>query len=214
MQKWERPPKTCWTTKLSLDCSARHPQRSNKRGYSMISADEVIRTATEETFGKPLVVNVLRSILVQAMVAMALPKTWRWCSADYASHDFIHETGVRLEVKQSAARQSWPTASGKVGRGSFDIAPRTGFWVDGATWMPKPGRNADVYVFAFHPVTDDNADHREPEQWEFYVAPTAKLPDGKTLALSRVRQFAQRASIQELPSQVENARQSLRNSQT
>ena len=74
-------------------------------------------------------------------------------------------------------------------RGSFDIAPRTGYWSDGGSkWVEQPGRPADIYIFAWHPVTEEQtADHRDPDQWEFYVVPEAELPPRqKTIALSRL----------------------------
>lgn len=171
----------------------------------MASADEIVRAATHAAFGKPLVVNVLRSMLVEAMVATALPKPWTWCSTEYASCDFIHADGTRLEVKQSAARQSWSKQPGRVSRCSFDIAARTGFWSEGDTWIARPGRNAEIYVFAHHPVVDDTADHRRPDQWEFYTVPVTALPAAKTISLSGVRLLATVTSFQDLATEIEYA---------
>ena len=75
-------------------------------------------------------------------------------------------------------------------KASFDIAPRTGEYVDGAAWVDGVGRNADIYVFAYHPVGDATADHREPTQWQFYVVLEKALPAQKTLALSGVAALA------------------------
>lgn len=174
-----------------------------------ISPEEVVEAATKEVFGKPLVVNVFRSILVEAMVAESLPASWTWCSTDYAAYDFLHESGIRLEVKQSAARQSWTTDESKPRRALFDIAPRTGYWRDGATWISQPGRNADIYIFAYHPISDDTADHRVPEQWEFFVVETAALPNKKSISLPSLRILAPSASISELSRQVEQVRQGM-----
>ena len=44
-----------------------------------------------------------------------------------------HREGSRLEIKQSAAQQTWSGARQLVTRGAFDIAPRTGYYYEGET---------------------------------------------------------------------------------
>jgi hypothetical protein len=129
-------------------------------------------------------------MLAEVIVAEALEPDWTWCAADYASCDFRHHGGARLEVKQSAALQTWNADSRRISKASFDIAARTGEYVDGAAWVDGVGRNADIYVFAYHPVADSTADHREPGQWQFYVVLEKALPAQKTLALSGVAALA------------------------
>jgi len=164
-------------------------------------------------FGKSLVMNVHRSILVEAMVAEALSDEetsgWTWCSGDYSSHDFRHADGTRLEVKQTALRQSWKMAASP--RPRWDISPRTGEWRDGTTWVPGVGRYADIYVFAWHPVVDLSADHRDPAQWRFFVLPTSALPEAKTLSLSRIKDMGvEHLPLEQLAPKVEAIRQQLR----
>lgn len=87
---------------------------------------------------------------------------------------------MRIEVKQSAAWQTWSDLSDepKPSRGVLDISPRTGYWTDdGTQWVSEPGRPADLYIFAWHPITGpDNVDHRDLAQWLFYVVPEAEPP--------------------------------------
>lgn len=52
---------------------------------------------------------------------------------------------------------------------------------NGITWVEAPGRNADIYVFGLHPITDDSADHRNPDQWLFYAVQASSLPDAKSI---------------------------------
>lgn len=165
----------------------------------MFSRDEIVAKSTDAAFGRPLVTNVHRSILVEAMVACALPG-WKWCSADYASYDF-ENGGVRLEVKQTALKQSWISLSQP--KPSWDIRPRTGIWVDGNTWIPMPGRNADIYVFGIHDVMDASADHREPSQWKFFVLPTEVLPATQRLSLAKASALTGAVGITELAEKVE-----------
>ncbi|MEI9889858.1 MAG: hypothetical protein WDN45_03760 [Caulobacteraceae bacterium] len=149
------------------------------------TAEEVVAHALEAMFGKPLVTNVFRSMLVEAMIAKALTPTWKWCAADYSSWDFERSDGLRLEVKQAAARQTWTTVEGRPSKARFDIAHREGAW-HGALWEPGRRRSAHIYVFAHHPVADPTADHREPGQWEFYVVCTLALPEAASISLAGI----------------------------
>jgi hypothetical protein len=124
--------------------------------------------------------------LVEAVISAALPQEWKWCSEDWAGFDFEHRDGTRLEVKQTAEKQSWENSSEKKSR-SFDIAPRKERW-EGAKRILEIGRYAQLYLFAYHPVVDKTADHRVPEQWKFYIVPTVELPDQKTIARSVISQ--------------------------
>lgn len=166
---------------------------------AMDKINATVTAATVAIFGKPLVINVYRSVLVEAMVAAAL-KDWRWCSGDYAPYDFSHPTGLRLEVKQTALKQSW-TATAKP-QPRWDIAARMGYWEDGIKWVEEPGRNADIYVFALHPVTDDRADHRDPAQWLFHVISETRLPSAKSLGLSTLKRLTSAVPIEQLASSV------------
>ena len=152
--------------------------------------DLVVRKAADAIFGKPLVTNVMRGQLVEAIVACALEPEWTWCAADYSSWDFERADGLRLEIKQSASRQSWTVEGGAPSRPSFDIASRKGRW-EGPDWIEEPGRAAHIYVLAHHAVADASADHRDVSQWHFYVVPTSILPTTMRISLAGVRLLAQ-----------------------
>ena len=165
---------------------------------------DVVAKAADAAFGRPLVTNVLRAQLVEAMIALVLEPAWHWCGADYAPCDFEREDGLRPEVKQSAARQSWNTD--KPSKAIFDVAARTGR-NEANGWVEKYGRAAHLYVFAHHPLFDDTADHRDPAQWQFYVVPTADLPEiypqrsppvQQRIALSTIRTMTSFVPIYEL----------------
>lgn len=127
--------------------------------------------------------------MAEAIVALALEPEWRWCSEDYSSWDFDRADGVRLEVKQSAVKQSWATETAPPSVASFDIAHRKGRW-EGALWIEEPGRHAQLYIFAHHFVGSAEADHRDPAQWAFYVIPTSALPGTKRIGIAAVRSRA------------------------
>jgi hypothetical protein len=62
--------------------------------------------------------------------------------------------------------------------------------------VAEPGRAAFVYVFAWHPVTDTAlADHRIPNQWQFYPVLASALPDQKSIGLRGVQTKARPVSI-------------------
>ena len=54
--------------------------------------------------------------------------------------------------------------------------------------VDEPGRVADIYVFAWHPETDEKlVDQRNPNQWTFYVLRTEELPpQQKSIGLAGV----------------------------
>ena len=141
---------------------------------------------TSALFGAPLVNNAFRGILVEAMLSQVLEPTWLWCSADWASHDFENADGIKLEVKQSTALQSWHEPGLRPNSGNFDIRARTGRY-EGARWIQEAGRAAHIYVFGWHGITKEKiADHRRADQWQFYVLGSADLPAQKSIALSRL----------------------------
>lgn len=170
-----------------------HVSISTARGFG---TTEVVEKVSQAAFGKPLITNILRGHVAEAIIALALEPEWTWCSADYAGWDFERSDGLRLEVKQSAARQSWGTD--KPSKPSFDVAARTGYWEGGTRWIEKPGRAAHLYVLAHHGIYDDSADHRDPSQWEFFVIPSGSLPDIKRISLKAAQGLAPAVTIAEL----------------
>ncbi len=157
---------------------------SQQAGAPAFGVGDVIARVSQVAFGKPLVTNVLRGHVAEAIVALALEPEWRLCGGDYAGWDFERPDGLRLEVKQSAAMQSWSTS--KPSKPIFDVAARTGHWQAGTQWIAEAGRPAHLYVFAHHSIYADHADHRDPTQWAFYVVATRDLPDIKQAALSTI----------------------------
>ena len=108
---------------------------------------------------------------------------------------------LRIQVKQSAARQSWHSDASPPGRPSFAIAHKTGRY-DGLTWIAEPSRNAEIFIFAWHPVADDSGDHREPDQWQFFVVAERDLPLQKSISLSRLRSLASPVAFEGLKAEV------------
>jgi hypothetical protein len=174
---------------------------------SVPTVDEIRAKACAAAFGGPLVSNIYRGLVAEIIVGMALGSEWRLRSGDWSGRDFEHPTGLRLEVKQSAARQTW-TGTRKATTPIFDIRTRTGYF-EGANWIADPRRFADIYVFAHHPLMDESADHRNPDQWRFNVVATDRLPVGKTISLVKVSLLSGAVPWVDLKAEVENVRATL-----
>jgi hypothetical protein len=141
--------------------------------------DQIIR----DLFDQPLISNLFRPHYVARMIAIALGEGFELVSADWASRHIESSDGTRIEVKQSAAWQTWSDVTGepKPSCGVYDISAHTGHWTEGgARWVDHAGRQAHLYIYAWHPVTErGEVDHRDPGQWLFYIVPTTELPAGQ-----------------------------------
>ena len=177
--------------------------------------DQVVDHLMERFYGGPLINNVYRGDYVEEMILSALGEQWKPIGG-WGGWDLERDDGIRLEVKQSAALQSWHAAAsaGKPSPSSFDIAPRGGYYTDSTDagrWITVevPVRSADIYVFAWHPEkAPDIADHRRAEQWEFYVVRESELPpkpqDHKTQKIgpSKVKELAAAVTYEKLTAKV------------
>jgi hypothetical protein len=94
----------------------------------------------------------------------------------------------------------------KPSRPSFDIQERTGYY-EGAAWISQVGRLAHISVFAYHPIRDNSADHRDPTQWQFYVVPARQPPASKRIGLVKVASLTSAVDWSELAAAVERARE-------
>ncbi len=167
------------------------------------SVEEISRRAAENAFGSPVVVNNLRGLVVETIVDAALSPEWTWTAKDWAGWDFSHSDGTRLEVKQSAAQQSW--AQRKPTPARFDIAERTGRY-EGATWVSQSGRAAHIYLFAYNEKLGCQTDHRDPRQWIFYVVPSTRLPNQRSIGLPAILNLSVAVRWEDLLTALERAR--------
>ena len=170
---------------------------------------QIIQKLVETFYGNELINNVERGHYVESMIALALGGQWRPTAAlrGWAPWDFERRDGARLEVKQSAALQPWSVYDDAPPPrpASFDIAFRKEVWTKGGDFAPyDPGRPADVYVFAWHPIEDHQvADQRLPEQWRFIVVPEQQLPEQKTISIGRLRNLAEEIGYDQLAAEIE-----------
>ncbi|WP_316859920.1 hypothetical protein [uncultured Cohaesibacter sp.] len=166
---------------------------------------QVMEAASKASFEKPLINNVQRGIVAEAIVHLLLDDGWKWCSEDWSLWDFEHIDGTKLEVKQSAARQSWHTKDTDRTKCEFDIAARKKEWRDNR-WVSAPGRKANLYVFAYHPIVDESADHCNPHQWLFYVVPERALPNTKKIRQTVLEKLTEAVNIDQFAEKVDAVR--------
>lgn len=70
--------------------------------------NEIALRLAARLFDQPLIQNQYRSAFVEAMIEPYLARSgWRYVGDNWAGWDFEHEIGTRLELKQSAAWQTW-----------------------------------------------------------------------------------------------------------
>jgi hypothetical protein len=156
--------------------------------------NEIALRLAARLFDQRLIENQFRSAFVEAMIEPYLRlDRWRFVGDGWSGWDFERADGRRLEVRQSAAHQTWSDPRQIKTKGSFDIAERAGFSEKGgAQGTGAKGRPADVYVFAWNGSYGEATDHRDPAQWLFYVIPTSRLPARqKTISLARVHALAE-----------------------
>ena len=148
-----------------------------------------IQRFLQEVYERPIIGNVERGAYVECMIELALSKddsAWH-LTEPWTGWDLEHrKTGARIQIKQSAALQRWnPCVRGAPGTGTeaepkprFSIKPYNGYYSEDGTWTPTepPQRQADLYVFAWHPKKDASADHRRSDQWKFFLVAEKNLP--------------------------------------
>ena len=154
---------------------------------------EIALRLAAKHFDKRLIENSFRSALIQGMIEPFLaPGGWRYIGDGWGGWDFERSDGAKLEVKQSAAHQTWSDTQSARSLGTFDTRAKIGFYDNGGSkWTVSPGRPAHVCLFAWNGTFGEETDHRDQTQWDFYAIPTSLLPVGqKTITLDGVRRLA------------------------
>jgi hypothetical protein len=66
----------------------------------------IVSELARELLDRPVISNLMRAALVERLVLHALGPSWRYVGADWSGRDLEDARGARVEVKQSAARQT------------------------------------------------------------------------------------------------------------
>ena len=175
-------------------------------GAAVAIHQRTVERLVQRVYDQPLINNVERGTYVEHMVELALGEqqwrlTWPW-----ASWDLEHRANyARIEIKQSAARaidhNKRPCDPPPPTIGKFAIKPSDHYYLqNGKLVKTKLQRHAHLYVFAWHPEEDLKiADHRRPDQWEFFVVPERCLlpPEKKGIALGPLKKLVDDCDLAE-----------------
>lgn len=140
------------------------------------SPDVIARDVFDRFIDQKVVINVFRAGHVEAILLRALGGDYK-LTLGWESWDLQHiPSGLRIEVKQSAAKQTWGAPPRK-SSATFDIAPRReSFDGNAVVKLDPPRRLAHIYIFAWHGDASEECDHRDARQWRFLAVPTSSLP--------------------------------------
>ena len=179
-----------------------------------LSPETVVKGIPETTIGdfwqwaySDILSNRNRSIFAEFIVASVLGVTdnprVEWDETD------IRYQGKKIEVKSSAYLQSWKqTAHSRI---VFDIGKKMAWIAESNTWLSRPERVADCYIFCVYSEKDpQKANILDLTKWEFYLALTKtlddKLGDQKSITLNSLMKIVNRGpiTIGELKSGIDN----------
>ncbi len=173
----------------------------------------VVERLVQQLYEQPIIDNVDRGVYVQYLIELALrerDRVWE-CMPGWSMWDLEHKRSrARIEVKQSSRRQTWSVGSQNLKSAPrFNIAPTKWYWDNeiGNPLETELQRWADLYIFAYHPESDEDvADHRRPDQWEFYLVLEGKLPAlQKSIGLTFARSVGSLTKFEALADEVTRA---------
>lgn len=142
-----------------------------------------------------LLANTQRAVVAEYIVGVALGdvSTTRpeWRAWDLELPDPGRERPIRVEIKATAAIQSW--AQPRPTPPKFDIAPKGGWDENDGSFDETKRRRSDVYVFCVLGGDDAVPDPLDLDQWAFYVLPSRvldeRIPTQKSITLSSLLRF-------------------------
>jgi len=158
-----------------------------------MSNDEIIqKLLVEHLYNQKVMDNRERGSYAEAMVWQTLYAThsaWEWVAAGWHPWDFQKNRGVkriRIQLKQSAAKQLWKPRSKPVYAFSTQIKNKPSYFLRDHPdeHIEEQGRFCELFIFAWHGISDETCDQRNTSQWLFYVIPEKSLGKQKRVMLS------------------------------
>ena len=146
-------------------------------------SSRITEALTRDVFGQKLIDNNFRGPWTEYMVAEALgdecvvvSHSWHAWDLQLGNSEDTFPARIRIQVKNTARLQTWHRPNGRLTNCQWMLKMRRKpYYFD--TYNPNVpcedyGYMCDVFVLCHHPVEDPEiADHRDPNQWEFYVVP-------------------------------------------
>ena len=192
----------------------------NAPSRAPVTAETVKLRFFHEAFDRPLLDNTMRGLWCEFMVAEALGADCR--AVGFGWHPWDLQIGpatsalpdrIRIQLKNSALLQSWNAASGRLSKPLFNLTwrHRPSYFVRDFPSIPceDEGFLCDLFILCFHgEARIDVADHRDPDQWQFYLLPvtgsSCAITQSELAALqSRVRATGKPATVQRQPTTLE-----------
>ncbi|OGI67009.1 hypothetical protein A2823_02845 [Candidatus Nomurabacteria bacterium RIFCSPHIGHO2_01_FULL_41_91] len=135
--------------------------------------------------------NRERGSYAEAMVWQALFITdpaWEWVAAGWHPWDFQKGNGIkriRIQLKQSAAKQLWTPRSKAIHAFSTQIKNKPSYFKRDHLdeQIEEQGRFCELFIFAWHGIFNKTCDQRNPLQWLFYVVPEKSLGSKNSVRL-------------------------------
>lgn len=152
----------------------------------------LIGALAKRLYDRPVMDNRERGAYAEQLVASALDRSWRWVGLGWHPWDFERGSGerrLRIQVKQSAAKQIWVPRGVKTRSFSIPIRKKPSFFErdNPGEHIEEKGHFCEIFVFAWHGVAGASCDQRDPCQWAFYVVPEALFRDRSVVRLEDVR---------------------------
>ncbi len=147
--------------------------------------DQIVARFVRDHLGAPVLANTIRGLYLESMLAEILEPSWRYVGASYGGWDFENTDRVRLEVKQTAHRQTWSKKSeqelARPKAQTFSIRRKRAVYnaqIGQRVKVDQPYRLADIYVFARHVGDGEGtfADQRHPSGWNVALVAEGDLP--------------------------------------
>lgn len=143
----------------------------------------IIAKLNADLYGRELIQNTLRGIFAEYMVAEALgpecrivSDAWNAWDLELGDRQAAYPQRIRIQVKNTARTQTWHKRTGKLTdcQWSLSMRNRPKYFTRDNPGIPCEdyGYLCDAFILCHHPQEDWTiADHRDLDQWEFYVVP-------------------------------------------
>jgi len=158
-----------------------------------MSFEEIKTKLVDRLYNRKVMDNRERGSFAEAMVWQALgiaDPAWDWVAEGWHPWDFQKGKDtkrIRIQVRQSAAKQLWTPRRKVVPAFSTKIKnkPPSYFERDHkGELIEASGRFCEIFIFAWHGIFDETCDQRDPLQWTFYVVPEKSLGNKKIVRLA------------------------------
>lgn len=159
-----------------------------------MSSEEIIKKLVDHLYDRRIMDNRERGSYAEAMVYQSLliaDTAWDWVAAGWHPWDFQKGNGanrVRIQLKQSAAKQLWTPRKKAIHAFSTQIKNKPSYFERDhpGEQIEEKGRFCELFIFAWHGILDETCDQRNPSQWSFYVVPEKSLGSKNSIQLTNL----------------------------